>query len=581
MQLRLRGSARRWYDELDDYNLDWDAWKRALEIAFPRSVDFVDKLSTMLARNKEESETMTRYYHDKLSLLRKCNISGEDAISCIIRGLPVELRANAKAYKCETPEMLYFGYLSSLENYKRDNISSLTSRKSSWRRGAAEENSTTAQRSGVKRCYICRRIGHEFRDCRAQQRCDICQRNGHTSASCWLAATPGPSRQQVQPTPVSLLMLNLNDKFWSIYKRLAFVGTSSLVVYIDTGSKLNVLSLKKAKELELQILPSNIVMKGFGGAHTQSLGRSHIKIYIDNLYLKGDVEVTNCNMCNIDLIIGQSMINQIGVSLVTTSNSAKFIATYESYDTLRDIKLNSDDFDSKYNVFLKCDVTVPPQSLKLLNVFVDYESNENVYFLTNSVYVEIGKTSYAIPGGVICIEGYLKFFNFGEEPVSFSAHRLIARAVPITTISNQITQNVMTVDFSAKTNSTHLTDLGEIDVGDLEKEDLDKLITLLNKYDYLFARDSKDLGCTDLMEMHIRTTTDRPVHFKPYRLSYKENQIVMSKVQDLIDAGIVRESMSEYASPVVLVTNGGESRGTRLQQDGRMLATTSRPQARQ
>ncbi|XP_041972311.1 uncharacterized protein LOC121728237 [Aricia agestis] len=223
MQLRLRGSARRWYDELDDYNLDWDAWKRALEIAFPRSVDFVDKLSTMLARNKEESETMTHYYHDKLSLLRKCNISGEDAISCIIRGLPVELRANAKAYKCETPEMLYFGYLSSLENYKRDNISSLTSRKSSWRRGAAEENSTTAHRSGVKRCYICRRIGHEFRDCRAQQRCDICQRNGHTSASCWLAATPGPSRQQVQPTPVSLLMLNLNDKFWSIYKRLAFV----------------------------------------------------------------------------------------------------------------------------------------------------------------------------------------------------------------------------------------------------------------------------------------------------------------------------------------------------------------------
>lgn len=69
-----------------------------------QEIDFVDKLEQMLARTKEYSESMTRYYHEKLSLLRKCNITGEDAISCIISRLPAELRNNAK---CEAPEQFY------------------------------------------------------------------------------------------------------------------------------------------------------------------------------------------------------------------------------------------------------------------------------------------------------------------------------------------------------------------------------------------------------------------------------------------------------------------------------------------
>ncbi|XP_072934944.1 uncharacterized protein [Epargyreus clarus] len=190
MQLRLRGSARRWYDNLEDYSLDWEGWKDALKTAFPRSIDYVDKLENMLSRNKQESETMTRYYHDKVSLLKRCNMGGEEAMSCIIKGLLVELRANAKAYQCQTPEQLYYGYLSSFENYK--NEVSMPLRRSTWRRGATDGGTSTStlQPSGVKRCYLCRKIGHEARDCRSLLHCDACRRTGHTSATCWSAASP-------------------------------------------------------------------------------------------------------------------------------------------------------------------------------------------------------------------------------------------------------------------------------------------------------------------------------------------------------------------------------------------------------
>ncbi|XP_048488846.1 uncharacterized protein LOC125491296 [Plutella xylostella] len=139
MQLRLRGSARRWYDELENYNLRWEDWKSALRTAFPRSTDYVDRLEAMLSRTKRDTETMTNYFHDKVSLLKKCEIEGESAISCIIRGLPVELRANAKAYQCETPELLYYGYLSSLENYRKVEAAAST-RRSTWRRASPRSN---------------------------------------------------------------------------------------------------------------------------------------------------------------------------------------------------------------------------------------------------------------------------------------------------------------------------------------------------------------------------------------------------------------------------------------------------------
>ncbi|XP_052744769.1 uncharacterized protein LOC112043480 [Bicyclus anynana] len=174
MQVRLRGAAREWYDDLDDYGASWAQWKENLTKAFPRSTDYVDRLEEMLGRTKSDSETMTKYFHEKMSLIKKCELKGDAATSCLIRGLPTELRANAKAYNCTSPEELYYGFLSSLENYK--NIEAkVTETKTSWQRGY----------DLPRTCFLCRKHGHEARDCR---RCEVCLRVGHKAATCWFAA---------------------------------------------------------------------------------------------------------------------------------------------------------------------------------------------------------------------------------------------------------------------------------------------------------------------------------------------------------------------------------------------------------
>lgn len=59
MQQKLRGSARSWFNRLDDYRKSWDEWKTALTHAFPRCVDYASVLEELVNRKKRSNETMT------------------------------------------------------------------------------------------------------------------------------------------------------------------------------------------------------------------------------------------------------------------------------------------------------------------------------------------------------------------------------------------------------------------------------------------------------------------------------------------------------------------------------------------
>lgn len=553
MQLRLRGSARDWYDDLEEYDMTWDEWKETLKTAFPRASDYADRLELMLGRTKKDTETMTKYYHAKLSLLKKCGIDGEKAISCIIRGLPAELRANAKAYNCDKPEQLYYGYLSSLENFKRVEAGQA---RSTWRRGAAgsaTSSTATTHQLQPKICYACRRQGHEARDCRSSQRCETCQRTGHTTATCWFAA----GRSQLQTRQVSNVWSITYDIYCDLYRRQVLVNQCQLNAYIDTGSKLNILTLEAATNLQLEIQPSAVIMKGFGGTCSHSHGTSRITVSIDNLELQGNVEITSYDLPNIDLIIGQPMINQNNVSLVTTNTSVNFMSTHILSDALDKIQLQTLDCLTKFPVYLKNDVTICKKCSSFVEVYVDFNDGCTHTFLTRPVCYDLGGKSYYIPETVINSKGsHLKVFNLGSSDIVWTANKLIARADLMTHETNESRLEVFSISENTSEDRASI-DIGDVNMGDLGDSDKTKLLDLLGKYRCSFARDTKDLGCTDLIKMHIRTTTDQPVYCKPYRLSYKEGEIVNDKVQDLLDAGIIRESVSEYASPVILVKKKG------------------------
>lgn len=88
------------------------------------------------------------------------------------------------------------------------------------------------------------------------------------------------------------------------------------------------------------------------------------------------------------------------------------------------------------------------------------------------------------------------------------------------------------------------------------------LLKVINKYRDVFAKNLSELGCTDLLYMEIvETPGSVPVCQRPYRTSPSDRRIISNILDEWRAAGIVSDSTSSYASPVLLVNKGnGEKR---------------------
>ena len=81
------------------------------------------------------------------------------------------------------------------------------------------------------------------------------------------------------------------------------------------------------------------------------------------------------------------------------------------------------------------------------------------------------------------------------------------------------------------------------------KRQLDKLIV---KYDSIVSKHDSDIDTTPLIKMDIETEGP-PIASCPYVLPLKQQEFVCRNIEKLEKAGIIRKSLSPYASPIVVV----------------------------
>ena len=80
-----------------------------------------------------------------------------------------------------------------------------------------------------------------------------------------------------------------------------------------------------------------------------------------------------------------------------------------------------------------------------------------------------------------------------------------------------------------------------------------RLSALIDKCSSVFAHNSDDIGRTTIAHHKIDTDDYAPVNQMPYRLSSSDRENVQSQIETMLKQGIVRDSRSPWASPVILV----------------------------
>ena len=76
---------------------------------------------------------------------------------------------------------------------------------------------------------------------------------------------------------------------------------------------------------------------------------------------------------------------------------------------------------------------------------------------------------------------------------------------------------------------------------------------LLSSYCDIFSSSSDDIGQTDMAHNHIGTSADTPIRQRAHRASPAMRMEIQSQVDDLLRRGIIEESYSTWANPIVMV----------------------------
>ena len=88
---------------------------------------------------------------------------------------------------------------------------------------------------------------------------------------------------------------------------------------------------------------------------------------------------------------------------------------------------------------------------------------------------------------------------------------------------------------------------------EISEETKQRFEKLKGKYPKVFSVNSGDIGQTSLVTMHVDTGDNPPICQKPYTLPLKHYSWVQQEIETLERAGVIKKSISPWASPIVVV----------------------------
>ena len=163
----------------------------------------------------------------------------------------------------------------------------------------------------------------------------------------------------------------------------------------------------------------------------------------------------------------------------------------------------------------------------------------------------------------------MKLTNLSSKPITLKRNSKVADVSPCLAVEDlDIQQDSCKVEdrkaeqfgrqpASGADLKTRLSDLGlndlDIDLSHASPCSKRKLVELVEEYEDIFSRHSLDCGEANGFVHRIRLTDDRPFRMPYRRVPPAHYQQLRKVLTDMEEKGIIRKSISEYASPLVMV----------------------------
>ncbi|KAL0882020.1 hypothetical protein ABMA27_001769 [Loxostege sticticalis] len=557
---KLTGLAKSWYQSLPSVRFTWAEWKAKLVDSFPCRENYAELLTDMLALKARFGEPLEQYFYSKLNLLNRCNIKGRQAVDCILHGIEDRsIRLGAQAAQFDLPEQV-LKYLKTVKvGNTRESVLNTNRARADKRqlnnKPTMTKNSANSSKPPIK-CFNCGLEGHpSFLCTKPIEKCSGCHRIGHKITSCPNAQSRGVQSNEksngkekqvlrvcVSNTSVdkNITILNvendhllkeksLSDNSRDKYFMTIEVNHKPLDCYVDLGSECSLIRRTDALKLGVEQNSDNLpLLKGVGNNCLRAMSRIEANVNVQGITLPINMYVVDDSAIKQPILLGQNFTEHPSIMITKTPSQLIF-----------------EDSSSMHKLCLTTQktTTIPQQDIKAIPVICSTPYSGKIY-VHGSVRGKAGAEYFLLPGEYELSEGKgnLLVQNIAAGPIKFLSNSLITRAIPVSSAREVFDISKIDIDYNT-------LNCGSL-INDDQKQELK---SLLDRYSDCFSNNLKDLGFTSATEMEIHLSDSDPIVYRPYRMAQSERTLVRDMVQEMLDANIIRESSSPYASPIVLV----------------------------
>ncbi|KAF2364945.1 Leucine-rich repeat [Trinorchestia longiramus] len=219
------------------------------------------------------------------------------------------------------------------------------------------------------------------------------------------------------------------------------------------------------------------------------------------------------------------------------------------------------------------DLVIPGYENVIMSICKPGIKNGDTYLVQNNVT----SAGLMVASSLVVVKNEslpIMFLNPNREEVKLQGGALITR---IEKLEDKDLNEVDVVDARPKAEGRQPEVTRELINASADDETTDQLLDILNKNRKGIALKGEPLGCTHLLKHNIiLKDPDAVVYTKLYRTPVKYQEIMKTKVEKMIEDGIICESMSPFNSPILIVQKKGKGE-FRLVVDFRKLSAITRP----